>query len=144
MTGQSKIAIATVVILGIIIVVAWPQIRTDRESSVGANAPAVGAVTPRLALISSSCNESYGYDECNGFVRNLTNTSMSSVEAVIIWLDASGTPQKSESALIDFDPLLSNQQSPWKVIGKHNPELTRYKVVFKTFGGSTIALRDDR
>lgn len=100
----------------------------------------------KLALISSSClwNENTGYFTCEGFVENITNEPMENIEAVINWYDESDTPITSESALIEYDPVLPGQQSPWKVMGRYNPAMDKYRVEFKEFFGGTIGTEDRR
>ena len=64
--------------------------------------------------------------------------------AVIKWFDASGTLQRSDDALIDYNPILDGQESAWKVIGTTNPALTKYSVSFKDLLGGAYGYRDDR
>lgn len=98
----------------------------------------------KLALISSSCAHSYGFNECKAFVKNITPESLQDVMVVITWVDQNGTPQSADQALIDYNPILSGQESPWSTIGTYNPALTRYRVQFKELLGGTILTRDDR
>jgi hypothetical protein len=100
----------------------------------------------QLALISSSCTSrsDIGFNECEGFVQNISKVSLENVEVVIEWIDAAGVPQASDEALIDYNPILPGQQSPWSTIGTYNPALTQYRVRFKELLGGTILTRDDR
>jgi len=98
----------------------------------------------KLALISASCTQSsQSYIRCEGFVQNLTTQAMDSIEAVVVFY-ANDTPVSSDSALIDYRPLLPGQQSPWSVIATYNPAFTTWRVEFKEFFGGTILTRDDR
>lgn len=98
----------------------------------------------RLALISASCKTEYGYHECKGFVKNLTNQSLRNVEIVITWVDVNGVPQEADDSLIEYNPILAGQESPWSVFGKANPSLTRFRVSAKDLLGGSITMRDDR
>lgn len=98
----------------------------------------------KLALISSSCVHSYGIEECEGFVKNISNEPLESIKVTIIWVDTGGVPRASDWSFVDYDPLLPGQESPWSVFGDYNPELTRYRVQFSAFLGGTILTRDDR
>ena len=99
--------------------------------------------TPTLTLISKSCTSSYGYMTCEGFVQNTTASAMSNVMVVITWVDSNGVPQRTDEALIDYNPVLAGQQSPWSMIGNHNPALNRYRVSFKELLGGTIRHIDE-
>jgi hypothetical protein len=94
-------------------------------------------------LVSASCGKQYGFIKCEGFVENISGERMENIEAVALFYDESGTPISSDSALIDYDPLLPGQQSPWSVIGTENPAITKWRIEFKEFWGGTILTRDD-
>lgn len=122
-----------------------PPARTPRPAPTQRPAPTpVPAAAPRLALISASCKTEYGYHECKGFVKNLTNQSLRNIEILITWLDANGVPQESDDALIEYNPILAGQESPWSTIGKANPSLTRFRVTAKELMGGSVSMRDDR
>ena len=80
---------------------------------------------------------------CEGFVQNTTASAMSNVMVVITWVDSNGVPQRTDEALIDYNPVLAGQQSPWSMIGNHNPALNRYRVSFKELLGGTIRHIDE-
>jgi hypothetical protein len=100
----------------------------------------------KLALISASCTRhtDIGYSECEGFVKNISNQTLEDIQVVIEWVDDAGTPRSSDEALIDYNPLLPGQESPWSTFGDYNPALTRFRVRFTEFFGGTILTRDDR
>jgi hypothetical protein len=108
-------------------------------------------LTPRpppykLALISASCttHSDIGYSECEGFVKNISSQTLEDIQVVVEWVDAGGVPRSSDDALIDYNPLLPGQESPWSTVGDYNPALTRFRVRFTEFFGGTILTRDDR
>jgi hypothetical protein len=100
----------------------------------------------KMALISASCTleSDIGFTECEGFVKNISNQTLEDIQVVIEWVDDAGTPRSSDEALIDYNPLLPGQESPWSTIGDYNPALTRFRVRFTEFFGGTILTRDDR
>ena len=100
--------------------------------------------TPRLALLSSSCKTEFGYDTCSGEVKNISSESIKNVTAVTTWRDSAGAAQRTDSALIEFNPILAGQTSPFKTIGSTNPGLTKADVRFKELLGGEITTRDDR
>lgn len=100
--------------------------------------------TPKpLALISASCTHNT-WMKCEGFVENISGEPLENIEVVILWYDDAGTPVSSDTALIDYDPILAGQQSPWNTFGNYNPAITKFRIEFKEFWGGTIPFRDDR
>ena len=100
----------------------------------------------KLALISGQCTlrSDIGFTECEGFVENISGKPLENVEVVIVWVYTSGTPVSTDKALIDYNPVLAGQQSPWSTIGDYNPALTKFRIQFKELLGGTIPTRDDR
>lgn len=127
------------------------QGRLDRQATLAAQptrtpVPPPTPIPPpyKLALVSASCNrQSFGYIKCSGFVRNLTDTPLRNVEAVVTSYDASVTPVSSDDALISYNPVLAGQESPWEVITTDNPAYAKWSVNFKDLLGGTILTRDD-
>ena len=120
---------------------------TSSSSGAASNPqPPTPAPTPtmKLALLAGSCTSEYGFNRCSGSVKNLTEQSLKNIEVVTEWVDANGTVQKSDEAIIKYNPVLPGQDSPWETIGTANPALTKFRVRFKELLGGTIATRDDR
>lgn len=138
------------ILLLIILAVAYGVITTptrtgDSSSSIlagGANA----APKDIFALVSSSCDRvgTGRFIECSGALRNISGAVQRNVQIVIQWVDSAGTTQSSDSALIEFNPILVDQESPWKVIATYNPAFTKYKISIAQLGGGTFRYRDDR
>jgi hypothetical protein len=112
----------------------------------GTPRPTLTPVPPpyKLALISAACNREYDFIVCEGFVQNISGELMESIEAVALFFDDVGTPITSDSALIDYDPLLASQQSPFSIYATYNPAISKWRIEFKEFFGGTILTRDDR
>lgn len=51
---------------------------------------------------------------------------------------ADGKLVTSATSLIDYNPILPNQTSPFKVIATYNPAMKSASIVFKYLGGPTI------
>ena len=73
-------------------------------------------------------------------VKNLTNESIDNIEAVATIYDENGNFITSESALIDYRPLLAGQTSPFSIMVRKNPAMTDYRVEFKEFSGGTFEI----
>ena len=101
-------------------------------------------VPPKLALLASNGYEEYGYFKVDGQVKNTSNEPLQGVEAVVTWYDSDGGFVKSEEALIEYDPLLSGQTSPFKSITTGNPAMKRYSIEFKELAGTPLEHEDLR
>jgi hypothetical protein len=60
------------------------------------------------------------------------------VTAVVQFYDKYGNFITSADALIDYNPILPNQISPFKVMATYNPEMKKAGVEFKYLMGGTI------
>jgi hypothetical protein len=76
---------------------------------------------------------------CEGAVRNVSDTSVSGVLAVIELLSEDGEVQAVSRSPIAFDPILPGQESPWSLNPSYNPELDRYRVSFSDREGNIPA-----
>jgi hypothetical protein len=123
-----------------------PSATTATTTPVPAPAPAPApAPQPKyqLALIASRGyeSESGGYYFVEGQVKNISEQSLKNVTAVATWYDKDGDFIKTADALIDYNPILPGQVSPFKTITTGNPSMSKFAVEFKTLLGG--ALRTD-
>ena len=78
-------------------------------------------------------------------VKNISGKSLDNVTAVGNAYTDSGEFVKSDTALIEYDPILSGQTSPFEVLMTGNPAISKCKVDFKyLFGGSIKTKRSDK
>lgn len=94
--------------------------------------------SPQLRLLSVRDNGSYGYHIVEGQVQNLSAEKMERVMAQVTFYDKSGNMVTSEDSLIEYDPLMPAQTSPFKVMIRANPAMDRYQIDFKYMLGETI------
>jgi hypothetical protein len=114
------------------------------SGSSGAAAPE--SSEPALALLSSTGGPtaSGSYYKVEGQVKNLSAQSLEAVTAVTTWYDKDGNFIKTDEAIIDFNPILPGQTSPFSTMTSGNPAMSKYSVEFKKIFGGTIDTRDDR
>lgn len=98
------------------------------------------AAAPQLVLLSSNGTSSSGYHHVNGQVQNVTSESLRNIEAVVSWFDDRDTFITSDSALVEFNPLLPQQTSPFRVLTRSNPEMKKFTVEFKLLGGRKLTV----
>ena len=102
--------------------------------------------TNQLTLISSKGYESDGggYHIVEGQVKNISNQSLKNVKVVATWLDKNGGFIKSDDAIVEYNPILPGQTSPFKTMSSTNPAMSKYTVEFKTLFGGTLRFDDQR
>ncbi len=98
----------------------------------------------KLALLSNTSDRSYNFITVSGEVANISNEKLANVEVVVNFYGSDGIFIKSDSALIQYNPILSGQTSPFKAITTDNPAISNFKVNFSYLFGGTISTRDDR
>lgn len=95
--------------------------------------------TINLVLLSWRWSISYGYAIAEGRVKNVSGQKLSNVQAVFETYDANDNFISSGSALIEYDPILANQTSPFKVMLRYNPAMKTGWVTFKVLMGGQLS-----
>ena len=93
---------------------------------------------PLLELQTWSWGESYSHAIAEGTVKNISERRLEHVTAVVQFYDRNGNFITSADALVEYDPILPNQISPFKLIATYNPEMKKARVEFKYLMGGTI------
>lgn len=83
-------------------------------------------------------NSSSSYDRVEGLVTNNTSQPIRSIVAEARFYDANDNFVHSDDALIDYNPLLPGQSSPFDVIVRRNPGFKLARLYFRTFGGQAL------
>ena len=98
-----------------------------------------------LALVSMRGSDGgYGYHTVEGQVKNLTGANLENVMAVVTWYTSDDEFVTTDDALIEYNPVMSGQVSPFEVMSQSNPAMSRFSVEFKTLFGGTIRYDDQR
>ena len=64
--------------------------------------------------------------------------------AVVTWLTDEDQFVTTDEALINFNPVLPGQTSPFEVMSQTNPAMSRFRVEFKTLFGGMLRYDDQR
>jgi hypothetical protein len=99
------------------------------------------SLTCQLELVKFSWHTEYGHAILEGQVRNISAHSLRNVEAVATFHTKDGEFITSADALIDYNPILPGQASPFKVYATENPAMNKANVEFKELISGTIAFR---
>lgn len=92
----------------------------------------------KLKLLDWSCNTEYGYTTIEGRVKNTSAEPIANLEARGDFVTSDKTFVKSDSALVDYRPLMPNQTTPFKVMTSENPLISSCEIAFKEFGGGIV------
>lgn len=78
-----------------------------------------------LEVVSYRCTRpSDGFIVTTGEVRNISTVRLRNVEAVVSYYAADDTIVETDSALIEYNPLLDGQTSPFRITTQFNPAMT--------------------
>lgn len=91
-----------------------------------------------LQLVSWNWSTAHGYVTAEGQVKNISNQSIQNAQAVVTFYTSGGEFITSSDALIEYNPILPGQTSPFKVMARHNPAMNKAGIDFKTLFGQKI------
>ena len=122
-----------------------PSPRNSTDST-NANSATDGAIDspptepppPPLKLISFSCEKGDYFVETIGEVKNVSDESLKNIMAVSTLRTSDGTLVTSDETLLDYNPILPGQTSPFKVITSQNPAIESCHISFRSLWGRTI------
>lgn len=99
-----------------------------------------------LELVSWRCyasGKTFPYFHIVGEVKNISNEPLKSVAVVGTAYTEEGEFVKSDSTLIEYNPILPGQTSPFHVLFPYDPEMIKCKVGFKEFSGGAIPTKEE-
>jgi hypothetical protein len=99
---------------------------------------APGSAAQELRIENFRCYSESGYQHIVGSVTNISDGRLRNVMAVGVFKDSSGQLIKRADALIDYDPLLPGQTSPFEALTLGHPYIERCGLAFRTFAGRQI------
>ncbi len=94
---------------------------------------------PLLEVQSWGCVTENRYIHGRGEVKNVSARPLKNVQAVGTLRNAAGELVKTESSLIDYNPIMPGQTSPFEALGPENPAITNCNLSFKHLFGGEIA-----
>lgn len=127
------------VIVGVLVLLVWAMESPSTVSSSPEEIP-----TPLDLLSHRSRRSSDSHIRVEGEVRNVSFEPLQRIAVVTTWYDASGSMITSDASIIEYDPILARQTSPFSTISRWNPSMSSYKVEFKRLGGGTIGHTESR
>jgi len=112
---------------------------TSPSSTASTSASTVPPPTgPLLEVQSWRCEKEYSYIFVRGEVKNIASQPLKNILAVGEFRTKSGELVKSETALLEYNPILAGQTSPFRAGGTDNPQIANCRVSFKYLFGGTV------
>ena len=141
--GCLGIIVLTFIVIGVIGTCAsGPSGSTSNSpasAQVSTSTPAPAPDGPQLLLLDWNWHEESGFAIAEGQVKNVSSENLESVEAVVTYYTADKKFITTDSAIIEFNPILPGQTSAFKVMGTANPAMSSANVDFKKLMGGTIS-----
>ena len=113
---------------------------TDNSSTGATESPGVSG--PQLECLGYRWHIESGFAILEGRVKNITSQSMKNVTAVASFYDGSNGFITSSDAIIDYNPILPGQVSPFRVMQTENPAMKKAGIEFKYLMGGTIQFKE--
>lgn len=92
----------------------------------------------KLHLLKWSWSREHSYAIAEGQVKNLSNSRIENLKAVVTFYDKNGGFVTSDDALVEYRPLLPGQTTPFKTYTSWNPAIRKGKIEFMTFRGQKL------
>lgn len=96
-----------------------------------------------LELKSWNWGESYEHAIAEGLVKNISSQPIRNLEVVVSYYDSKDNFITSDSTLIDYNPILPGQASPFKSITTWNPAMAKASVDFKPMFGTPLPYKEN-
>lgn len=94
--------------------------------------------TPKLSLVNYNCYKDNGYTIVEGQVKNISEQPLKSVQVLAEHYSKDGVFITSDTAMVEYDPIMPGQTSPFKAMARHNPLMSKCSVSFKHIMGGII------
>jgi hypothetical protein len=91
-----------------------------------------------LELLKWHLSNENGYVTVEGQVKNISGRKLTRVLFLVTWHDKNGDMITANTSLIEYDPILPGQTSPFKVREPHNPAMEEARIEFKDKRGNKI------
>lgn len=118
------------------------QAKIDAKTAADREKAAQLAARPPLKVNSYNCVREYGFMTITGTVTNRSSQSINNLMVMGLFGTADGTIAKTADAMVDFQPLLPGQESPFKALTTINPALTTCGVKFKILMGGEVKFEE--
>lgn len=110
-----------------------------KKAAADAKEAAKIAALPKLRVNSFKCSKEHGFAKVTGTVTNRTNVPMDRLMVVALFSSSNGEFIKSADAMVDYQPLMPGQTSPFMALTSDNPMMRNCEVQFKEMFGGVVS-----
>lgn len=93
---------------------------------------------PPLKVHSWRCSNEHGFVKVHGAVTNQSDRAINRLMVTAIYTTGNGDVVKTSDAMVDFQPLLPGQRSPFSTMTTDNPAIRSCNVTFRTMSGGEV------
>ncbi|MER8546469.1 FxLYD domain-containing protein [Mesorhizobium sp. M1169] len=111
----------------------------QRKLDAAAKEAARIASLPKLKVESWQCTNEYGFAKVTGEVTNRSSEPIESLMVIGIFRTSNDEFVKSAEAMVDYQPLMPGQTSPFPAMTTDNPIMRNCNVAFKTMFGGLVS-----
>lgn len=144
---KNNLPLVVAIIGGLLILCVICGKMSDSVKNTPTNSDATTPIISEPSLKLLSMNEvasSELYFRVIGEIQNDSNQKIQGLSVIVTTYDKSGQIVGNESGIVDYDPLMPNQISPFTVVIRSNPTINSYKIAFKQGFGKQIDFTDAR
>ena len=120
------------------------QNTTTTETTIETTTTETEELVKLLELLDYKNIREYGFITIKGEVKNISDKRLENVLVVVYYFDENDEFIKTAEALIDYNPIMPGQISPFEAITTDNPLITNYIVTFKFMFGEFIPIINSR
>jgi predicted nucleic acid-binding Zn ribbon protein len=143
---SNPIAVGCLGVIILFIVLYFIGISTKGTSTPSSSSSSSSSSTtsnePLLELRNWSWHSEYDYAIAEGAVKNISNAKLENVEASVSFLAKDGSLITSSDAILEYNPILPGQTSPFKTMATLNPAMRSAHIEFKYLMGGTIPYKE--
>ncbi len=92
----------------------------------------------KLEVLNWNWKKEYDYLVVEGYLKNISNKKLENVCVVANFFDNQDNFITSVFDVIDYNPLMSDQKSPFKTFTSYNPRIKKVEIEFKNISGLKI------
>jgi len=139
--GAKQYSLGSLIILIIFGWFMYSLLSTDyiSESTNSNSVASTKASEPQLEVLSWKCDTEHSYIFVRGEVKNISSKKLKNVVAVGEFRNKAGELVKTEDALLEYNPIMPGQTSPFKAGGTSNPQIENCNISFKYLFGTPVA-----
>lgn len=119
-----------------------PSSQTGPQENTQVQPEPVPEPSPDLEILSYRNEREHGFIKVMGEVRNVSGSKIDNLMVTVTYYTSDGQMVRSDDALIEYNPIMNNQTSPFQTIGTDNPAIARYVLSFKVMFGGTVSYKD--